>query len=300
MKGTTPTVVTSNNLTSIFLGSDPEIFVRRAGTKECIDPSIIPDMQESRKKTLSFAYGQLALDGLALEMHPMPTLYFNSAYYIADLRRTVSSFLNKNGYEAVVEPVVFFNKEYYDNEVASASKILGCNPDFNAYRGLNEPNPRPHVFEDSRGVMRTGGGHIHIGWRSKSIESLYDLTDEHYLEDCVALVRNLDAFFGEEEKTWDKNEERRRMYGALGSFRPKQYGLEYRPLSNAWLKLSIAELDRLFNNVAYITAMTMEGYDLRDMPRLSSGLVDVTRMPMVSSPRNSYQPHACRLARVVC
>jgi hypothetical protein len=37
------------------------------------------------------------------------------------------------------------------------------------------------------------------------------------------------------EKYWDKDTERRKLYGKPGAFRPKPYGCEYRVLSNAWV-----------------------------------------------------------------
>ncbi len=49
---------------------------------------------------------------------------------------------------------------------------------------------------------------------------------------------------------YDKDTERRGMYGKAGAFRPKPYGVEYRTLSNAWLsndeRISIqSEIDML-------------------------------------------------------
>ena len=49
---------------------------------------------------------------------------------------------------------------------------------------------------------------------------------------------------------------RRELYGAPGSFRPKPYGMEYRPLSNAWLK----NWDSV-NTVYSITTRVLEKLD---------------------------------------
>jgi hypothetical protein len=53
---------------------------------------------------------------------------------------------------------------------------------------------------------------------------------------CITLVKQLDAYLGIPSLEWDKDTLRRRLYGKAGAFRPKPYGVEYRTLSNAWLK----------------------------------------------------------------
>jgi len=65
--------------------------------------------------------------------------------------------------------------------------------------------------------------HIHIGYK--------DPNDKTSLE----LVRRMDIFLGIPSLLMDKDNRRRAMYGAPGSFRMKPYGVEYRTLSNFWI-----------------------------------------------------------------
>ena len=54
--------------------------------------------------------------------------------------------------------------------------------------------------------------------------------------DTAKLVRTMDLYLSVPGVLLDDDSNRRSMYGLAGSYRPKPYGLEYRPLSNFWLK----------------------------------------------------------------
>lgn len=97
---------------------------------------------------------------------------------------------------------------------------FGCMPSYNAY-GLtvNMPPAREVPF-------RSAGGHIHFGTGKKSHEK------------AVPIVKALDAVLGVAcvslfAEFDDPN--RRRLYGLPGEYRLPKHGIEYRPLSNAWL-----------------------------------------------------------------
>jgi hypothetical protein len=128
-----------------------------------------------------------------------------------------------NDYTLVATPTALFDAEYFDS-LPPVPKELGCTPDFNAYtKKANMPPKTDKPF-------RTGAGHIHVGWGSDLDPNDYD----HYRE-CIRLVKQLDAALFFSSLLWDADESRRTLYGKVGTFRAKPYGLEYRPLSNAWL-----------------------------------------------------------------
>lgn|GEM_PF-1970898 len=97
---------------------------------------------------------------------------------------------------------------------------FGCMPSINAY-GLraNMPYCREVPF-------RSAGGHIHFGI-GKTTE-----------EKAIPIVMALDAILGVAcvslFASFD-DPKRRIMYGLPGEFRLPPHGLEYRPLSNAWM-----------------------------------------------------------------
>lgn len=105
---------------------------------------------------------------------------------------------------------------------------FGCEPDFNAYtNNVNEKNP----FVDY--TLRTGGGHIHIGYKDPE-----KFDQQTYLGDPERsrIVKALDLFIGIPSVIMEPDNERKQLYGCAGSFRPKPYGVEYRTLSNYYLQ----------------------------------------------------------------
>jgi hypothetical protein len=93
---------------------------------------------------------------------------------------------------------------------------FGCQPDFNAY--TFEPN----VVNREDILLRTSGGHIHIGYNNPSFPK------------NIEIVKALDLFVGLPSILLDTDTERRKMYGKAGAYRIKPYGVEYRVLSTFW------------------------------------------------------------------
>jgi hypothetical protein len=72
--------------------------------------------------------------------------------------------------------------------------------------------------------LRTAGGHVHVGY------------DDPWECGNYGLSRMLDIVLGVPSVLLDGDVRRRSLYGSAGSMRHKPYGMEYRPLSNFWLK----------------------------------------------------------------
>lgn len=102
------------------------------------------------------------------------------------------------------------------------AKEFGCDPDYNAWtmRANAKPNPR------SVGNLRTCGGHIHVG---------FPVDDQDFMA-RPELVQWMDVYLGLPSVLLDDDTKRRSVYGKAGAHRPKQYGIEYRVLSNFWIK----------------------------------------------------------------
>lgn len=114
-------------------------------------------------------------------------------------------------------------------------EVFGCEPDYNAWDN-GQINPKPSLDEivrmynskEFRG-LRSAGGHIHIGF--------FDNADAYNHEvNHLDVVKACDYFLGLWSMIYDRDTYRRSLYGKPGCFRMKPYGIEYRTLSNFWLK----------------------------------------------------------------
>jgi hypothetical protein len=106
------------------------------------------------------------------------------------------------------------------------AKLIGCEPDFDAYEGgkMRYDPPKP-------GLHRACGGHIHLGGDFKCPDFVAALFAE-----LMIGVR------GGVHSTPDG--ERAKWYGKPGIYRPKPYGIEYRTPHNGWA-MSSTMLERV-------------------------------------------------------
>lgn len=206
-----------HNLT-IKIGADPELFARNKAGALVSAHNLIPG---TKQEPHPVKCGAIQVDGTALEFNidasatadqfvtNIKTVLGELQHYVPDL-----SF--------AFEPAVHYPPEYF-MQLPELARELGCNPDFNAWTGDENPPPNANSF------MRTASGHVHIGW-------CHSAADEAPLPaDQQALVRQLDYYLGLMSLKWDPDNQRRELYGKAGAFRPKPYGVEYRVLSNRWI-----------------------------------------------------------------
>jgi hypothetical protein len=203
----------------VTVGCDPELFLKR-GNEYIAAVGLVPG---TKAKPHKLNKGAVQRDGLALEFNIDPAA--TSADFTSNTGTVLDQCRNLVPAGVVLDPkpVVIFDPKYYES-LPEDSKQLGCDPDFNAIS--MQRNTNPQAF----GSMRTGAGHLHLGWTEGASPF-----DKGHFYDCCTLVRKIDQYFSVFKRFWDTDEVRQRMYGAQGAFRPKPYGLEYRVLSNAWL-----------------------------------------------------------------
>lgn len=118
-------------------------------------------------------------------------------------------------YNLVIEASATFPKEQLQHPQCMT---FGCEPDYDAWNIIINPAPNPNT------AIRTCGGHIHVG---------YDGVDD---DNQVELIRAMDLFVGVPSVVLDPDKVRKSRYGRAGAFRPKAYGVEYRVVSNHWLR----------------------------------------------------------------
>ena len=206
----------------ILIGADPEFFVSDKDGKYISAHGLVSG---TKKTPLPVKDGAVQVDGMALEFNINPAKSLaqfttNISSVLTQLREMVSPSLDFK-----FDPVAKFGKKLIEAQPLEARE-LGCDPDFNAWNG-GQPNPRPDALSD----IRTASGHIHIGWTKDE-----DINNPDHLEACIMVTKQLDIALGIAEPLWCEPNDRKTLYGALGAFRPKHYGVEYRVLSNAWLR----------------------------------------------------------------
>lgn len=226
----------------ILVGSDPEVFVKQNGQFVCAH-NLIPGTKDAPHKVDK---GAVQVDGFALEFNIDPAsnvedFILNHNTVMATMARMVP------GYELAPVPVADFTKEYMEAQPKEA-RILGCDPDFDAYTGMANIKPQADL------PMRTASGHVHIGWGNNL---------NGHEQQCRTASIQMDFMLGLPSLFYDNDTRRRSMYGKAGCYRPKSYGVEYRTLSNAWL-LDPKRMAWVFNQVQEGMKKLMAGEFLFD------------------------------------
>lgn len=216
-------------MTAVLIGADPELFAFDKKLGHYV--SVHNLLEGDKKNPMPVKDGAVQVDGTAAEFNITAAKTVEEfCNRIALVKQNIEGIIQKRNPNVILvsQPWVEYGKDYWDT-VPEANKELGCDPDFNAYTG--EPNPRPDPVKIGRPSLRTGSGHVHIGWTKGA-----DVNSKIHLLDCMLLVRSLDKhLLPVIEKYFDKDTVRRELYGKPGAFRPKPYGVEYRVLSNVWV-----------------------------------------------------------------
>ena len=198
---------------NVLVGADPEMFVAHAGQLV----SGIGMIGGSKYNPRPVDKGAIQEDNVLAEFNIDPAscedeFVGNIQYVIQQLQSVLPP---KHTLECVQS---YSFTEAYLRGVGPEAFIFGCDPDFNAWTGKENPKPKC----DDVG-FRTAGGHIHVGF------------DHHSEEDCTTMIQMMDYFLGIPSVLLDKDTDRRKLYGKAGCMRFKPYGVEYRTLSNFWI-----------------------------------------------------------------
>lgn len=206
----------------VIIGTDPEVFLRSIETKKIVSAhDRIPGEKTNPHRVPN---GAIQVDGLAAEFNTDPAKTADE--FLAFIESVLGSIKSHAGpdVEVVIEPTAWFDQEYFDS-LPEFPKLLGCTPDYDAYTGQKSPPP------GTTEPFRTGAGHIHLGWTEE-----YNPTSKRHFSVCRDIVMQMDAVIYPTSLLWDYDQKRRELYGRIGAFRPKFYGVEYRSVSNAYLR----------------------------------------------------------------
>ena len=222
------------------IGADIELFLRNKHTNEIVSAEglIKGTKDEPYVFDKSNKYFATSLDNVLAEFCIPPAnkaLDFYNAIEkcVKYIRETIPQELTTVSYPAFV-----LNDKWLQTEHA---QLFGCEPDFNVW--ARSVNQRPEAASN----LRSAGGHIHVGY------------DEPDMETNEWLIKALDLHLGVPSILQEPENERKSLYGKAGAFRFKDYGAEYRTISNYYLE-SKQLTEWAFNN----TVAAIEWLNVRE------------------------------------
>ena len=201
---------------SLTIGADPEVFLYDIAGEYV---SAIDKIGGSKAEPRQLERPGFALqeDNVAVEFNIPPAKDLASFCESIEWSiKRITEEVKPMGFTVAIIPAAIFPESELQDPRA---KHAGCDPDFNAW--TKQRNPRPRVAESN---LRTGAGHVHVGISPKPQFSR------------EAFIKSLDLNLGVGSVIFDNDILRKNLYGKAGAFRPTRYGLEYRVLSNFWLK----------------------------------------------------------------
>lgn len=214
-------------------GADPELFFKDSKGNIVGSEKVIPEV-------IKVDRGKIIRDGVQLEFNPNATFcraIFGNNFY--SLFKTLKEHLAQKDYEICWEQVIKINP----TELASLSKDsrkFGCMPSYNIYLPKDDnvsvivDNPETYLF-------RSAGGHIHVDFHKLNniIRNGQYVRRPLTRKEIESFVKSMDIIVGNTCVILDRHPlsvERRRNYGKAGEYRLPSYGIEYRTLSNFWLR----------------------------------------------------------------
>lgn len=206
---------------NLSLGMDPELFIAKdgqiVGSERVIPEKGIPI-------SLYYSKSNVVRDGVQVELQPQPSTCRESlATNLKVAFMNLQNILHDTGVVPVFDTVVEVGEQEMSG-LSEKSRILGCTPSRNSH-------DREAKIVIAKGYKkRSAGGHIHMGL-DQSVSKIMPVREK--------IVPLLDILVGNTSVLLDRDPhaaERRQVYGRAGEYRLPKHGLEYRTLSNYWLR----------------------------------------------------------------
>ena len=228
---------------NVTIGCDIEVFLMHKDTRKLISAEGYVDGTKHEPFNFDPAdkYFATSLDNVAAEFCIPPVTDKEKFFeYITKSLNYINSKIPEYMVTAAT-PAGIFDDDQLQTENA---KLFGCEPDYCVWdRTVNE---KPKAENAN---LRSCGGHIHIGYANPDME-----TSEY-------LVKLMDLCVGVPSVLQEPDNQRKTLYGKSGCFRPKDYGLEYRTVSNYYAgdkRLS----DWVFDATQNAIRLANEGFDV--------------------------------------
>lgn len=235
-----------------LIGADIEVFLMHRETKELV--SAEGYINGTKHEPFNFdpadKYFATSLDNVASEFCIPPVTDKEKFFqYIMKslnyINETIPEYLCTAPLAAGV-----FDSKYLQTYNA---QTFGCEPDFNVWTRSINPKPGAYINETGDLVeinpnLRSCGGHIHIGY------------DDPTMEVNELIIKAMDLCVGVPSVLQEPESMRKKLYGKAGAFRAKEYGAEYRTISNYYAgnkRLTEWLFDATMNAVKLVN----EGFD---------------------------------------
>lgn len=245
-------------LWGLSLGCDPEFFIKSTETGEVVGAErVIPECGLGDDWE-----GSVILDGFQAEINVKPDrcreLVADSLSYVfQELRDRLEETGDK--FDASFEEVVTVKRDELDS-LSDNARQFGCAPSLNASMKPDEVKITVNPAEYN---VRSAGGHLHFGASEDHGEEAQENIEQLLKNKEEQIIKVLDVVVGNTCVLLDRNPmmaERRKVYGHASEYRIQPHGLEYRTLSNFWLK-SYTLMSFTFNLARYAISIVNEGDD---------------------------------------
>lgn len=199
---------------NVTIGADPEFFLKDKITGEIVSSEGLIGGTKQEPKAISDLGHNVQEDNVAVEFGFNPVI--DSESFIRDINICIDYIKENipNNLEPYIVASTTLDEKYLQSKQA---KAFGCEPDLDVWAR------KPNIAPSANTNVRVSAGHIHVGYEKPRIP----VTEK--------LIKMMDLFLGVPSVLMDEDRDRRKMYGKAGAFRIKNYGCEYRTLSNFWI-----------------------------------------------------------------
>jgi hypothetical protein len=210
------------------IGTDPEFFLKRGRSFLSAIPYIVGTKHDPAPLKNG---GTVQRDNVAVEFATPPAE--TKEQFVEAVKGCIAevmAFVPEKAELVAVPSANFPKKELQDPEALE----FGCDPDFNAWTISQNEKPDCGVA-----TFRSCGAHVHVGGLDEKGKPIAGLEFLQKFNGKIDMVRAMDVMLGIPSTILDNSKEaidRRQLYGKAGCHRPTPYGIEYRSLSNYWMK----------------------------------------------------------------
>lgn len=202
-------------LSNSSIGTDTEFII----THRLQPVSVVNKLGGTKERPLPIPHGALQEDNVLAEINITPAKSFEE--WDSNISAVINELADRLKKQYDYHISEHASIEYPSFELLSEqAQAFGCDPDYNAWTG--EMNSPPELPKGREG-FRSAGGHVHVSYEN--------VTNSR----SIRLCKIIDSILGVQSVVYDRNTERRQLYGQAGAMRFKEYGVENRVLSNFWI-----------------------------------------------------------------